>query len=344
MVNSTREEAAVYAADGYARERGLGAAAVTFGVGALAGAAALGGSNAERVPVVLIAGAPGPGRAGRPPAAPHPGRRHRRPPPRARPGRRRDPRAGRPGDGPRGPRVRARPLRRTTTARCTWSCRATCSTSARPRAGAGRPRPAAPRAPSGSPPASPTSATASSAARRPVVWSGVGILRRGRGAKVLALAERLGAPVVESVMGKGGVDERHPLVVGVYSGASSDDAVRRMVERADLVLELGVDINDINTGAFTLGVRRGAPHPGRPHRPAGGLPRLPGRDPRRPRSTASSGARCAAGGRRPGCRAPGPGAAARGRASPATSSPSGSRSSCARRTSSSATSGWPPTC
>ena len=94
-----------------------------------------------------------------------------------------------------------------------------------------------------------------SAARRPVVWSGVGILRRGRGAEVLALAERLGAPVVESVMGKGGVDERHPLVVGVYSGASSDDAVRRMVERADLVLELGVDVNDINTGAFTLGVR-----------------------------------------------------------------------------------------
>ena len=59
MVNSTREEAAVYAADGYARERGLGAAAVTFGVGALAGSAALGGANAERVPVVMIAGAPG---------------------------------------------------------------------------------------------------------------------------------------------------------------------------------------------------------------------------------------------------------------------------------------------
>ena len=55
-------------------------------------------------------------------------------------------------------------------------------------------------------------------------------------------------------MGKGGVDETHPLVVGVYSGASSDDGVRRMVERSDLVLELGVDINDITTGAFTLGV------------------------------------------------------------------------------------------
>jgi TPP-dependent 2-oxoacid decarboxylase len=59
MVNSTREETAVYAADGYARERGLGAAATTFGVGALATAAAMGGANAESVPVVVIAGAPG---------------------------------------------------------------------------------------------------------------------------------------------------------------------------------------------------------------------------------------------------------------------------------------------
>ncbi len=92
------------------------------------------------------------------------------------------------------------------------------------------------------------------AARRPVVWSGVGVMRRDDGDRAMALAERLGAPVVESVMGKGGVDETHPLVVGVYSGASSDAGVRQMVERSDLVLELGVDINDINTGAFTLGV------------------------------------------------------------------------------------------
>src|SRR5690606_3197132 len=61
MVNSTREEAAAYAADGYARERGLGALATTFGVGALAAAAAVGGANAERVPVALLAGGPGRG-------------------------------------------------------------------------------------------------------------------------------------------------------------------------------------------------------------------------------------------------------------------------------------------
>ena len=59
MVNSTREEAATYAADGYAREKGLGAVAVTYGVGILGTMAALGGANAEGTPVVVIGGAPG---------------------------------------------------------------------------------------------------------------------------------------------------------------------------------------------------------------------------------------------------------------------------------------------
>ena len=243
MVNSTREEAAVYAADGYARERGLGAAAVTFGVGALAGAAALGGSNAERVPVVLIAGAPGLGeRDGR--------RLHHTP--------------GDDIDAPR--RALAQVVGETLvlddleTALEDLECALDrCARDHRPLY-VELPRGRTAAAHRGASPERIAAGVADvrdrlSAARRPVVWAGVGIPRRGRGDKVLALAERLGAPVVESVMGKGGVDERHPLVVGVYSGASSDDAVRRMVERADLVLELGVDINDINTGAFTLGVR-----------------------------------------------------------------------------------------
>jgi TPP-dependent 2-oxoacid decarboxylase len=254
MVNSTREETAVYAADGYARERGLGAAAVTFGVGALAGAAAVGGANAERVPVVLIAGAPGLGeRDGR--------RLHHTP--------------GSDLDAPRRAlsAVVGETLVLDDLATALVDMEAAldrCARDHRPlyielprdlvdEHPARRRRRAGP-APRTTSPERIAAGVADvrerlGAARRPVIWSGVGILRRGRGGEVLALAERTGAPVVESVMGKGGVDERHPLVVGVYSGASSDDAVRRMVERADLVLELGVDINDINTGAFTLGVR-----------------------------------------------------------------------------------------
>ncbi len=47
-----------YAADGYARLNGLGAVAVTRGVGTLSLAAAIAGAHAERSPVVLINGGP----------------------------------------------------------------------------------------------------------------------------------------------------------------------------------------------------------------------------------------------------------------------------------------------
>jgi indolepyruvate decarboxylase len=47
-----------YAADGYARLKGLGALAVTYAVGELNALNAIAGSFAERVPVVLIVGVP----------------------------------------------------------------------------------------------------------------------------------------------------------------------------------------------------------------------------------------------------------------------------------------------
>ena len=83
------------------------------------------------------------------------------------------------------------------------------------------------------------------AAERPVIWAGVGVLRRKLGDAVIDLAERIGAPVVESVMGKGAVPERHPLVLGVYSGTTSAEPIRALVEDADLVIEMGLVENDI---------------------------------------------------------------------------------------------------
>ena len=54
----TNELNAGYAADGYARLRGLGAVCTTFGVGELSAINAIAGSYAEHVPVVHIVGAP----------------------------------------------------------------------------------------------------------------------------------------------------------------------------------------------------------------------------------------------------------------------------------------------
>ncbi len=58
-IGTTREDTAAFAADGYARCSGMGALAVTYGVGALNVVNAIAGANAEASPVVVISGAPG---------------------------------------------------------------------------------------------------------------------------------------------------------------------------------------------------------------------------------------------------------------------------------------------
>ena len=58
-IGTTREDTSAFAADGYARCRGIGALAVTYGVGALNVVNAIAGAHAESSPVIVISGAPG---------------------------------------------------------------------------------------------------------------------------------------------------------------------------------------------------------------------------------------------------------------------------------------------
>ncbi len=58
FVGTCNELDAAYAADGYARSRGLGALLTTYGVGELSALNGIAGAAAEHVPVVSIAGAP----------------------------------------------------------------------------------------------------------------------------------------------------------------------------------------------------------------------------------------------------------------------------------------------
>ena len=59
LVGNTNELAAGYAADAYARVKGIGVACVTYGVGGLSLANAVACAYAEKSPVVVISGAPG---------------------------------------------------------------------------------------------------------------------------------------------------------------------------------------------------------------------------------------------------------------------------------------------
>lgn len=58
IVGTPNELIAGYACDGYARIRGIGAVAVTYGVGAFSLLNAVAGAAGEQVPMVVINGAP----------------------------------------------------------------------------------------------------------------------------------------------------------------------------------------------------------------------------------------------------------------------------------------------
>jgi acetolactate synthase-1/2/3 large subunit len=75
-------------------------------------------------------------------------------------------------------------------------------------------------------------------ARRPMMVCGRGAVASAAWAEVTALAERLGVPVATTLGGKGSIDERHPLsmgVVGSYRRPSTDC----LIAKADLVLFVG---------------------------------------------------------------------------------------------------------
>ncbi|NKC34274.1 thiamine pyrophosphate-binding protein [Falsiroseomonas selenitidurans] len=78
-------------------------------------------------------------------------------------------------------------------------------------------------------------------ARRPVVV--VGRRAHGAGAEILNLAERLDAPVIAALDGKGAVDESHRLYLGVLGifGFPGIAATARVVAEADLVVAFGVE-------------------------------------------------------------------------------------------------------
>ncbi len=77
-----------------------------------------------------------------------------------------------------------------------------------------------------------------SAAERPVLLTGHGVVISGAGKAVAHLAERVGAPIVSTLLGKGGVDEHHPLHLGMLGMHGTAYANKAIVD-ADLVMSIG---------------------------------------------------------------------------------------------------------
>ena len=98
-------------------------------------------------------------------------------------------------------------------------------------------------------------------ARAPIVYAGGGVIGSGAQAELRALQELAHLPIATSTMGKGGVDETHPLSIGVigYFMATRGMAkfAKPLVTDADVVLLVGNRTNQNGTDSWTL-LPRGA--------------------------------------------------------------------------------------
>jgi acetolactate synthase-1/2/3 large subunit len=85
------------------------------------------------------------------------------------------------------------------------------------------------------------------ASRRPVIYAGGGLVRAGADAELRAFAERLGLPVVTTLMARGVIPDTHELAVGM-PGMHGHYAAIRALQEADLLVVLGARFDDRVTG------------------------------------------------------------------------------------------------
>lgn len=84
---------------------------------------------------------------------------------------------------------------------------------------------------------------------RPVIWAGGGVIAANGSAELVALAERLGAPVVTTIEGRGSIPEDHALALGPRTERPD---VAQIIAEADVVLAVGTRFQNYSTRVWTL--------------------------------------------------------------------------------------------
>ncbi len=248
-VGTTREDSAGFAADAYARVRGLGAACITYCVGGLNMTNPVAGAYAEKSPVIVISGAPPLGQRSRHPLVHH--------------------------------RVRDFSTQREVFSKITvastaledpytayWEIDRVIHAVERYKrpgyielpadmVGVARPHEHRDQSLEEMTDAEALAECIAEAkemlnqARRPAILAGVEVHRFGLQDALLELVEKTRIPVAATILGKSVIGEAHPLYLGVYEGAMGPESVRRRIESADCLLMLGCFMTDINLGVYT---------------------------------------------------------------------------------------------
>ena len=87
------------------------------------------------------------------------------------------------------------------------------------------------------------------AAERPLIWAGGGALSAQAGPAIADLAGRLAAPVLTTFMARGLLPRDHPCLV---PGPVHDPAVGALWDKADLVLAIGTDFDGMMTQNWSM--------------------------------------------------------------------------------------------
>jgi indolepyruvate decarboxylase len=249
-VGTCNELNAAYAADGYARIRGIGAFASTFGVGELSAINGVAGAFAERVPVVVITGSPSTVYFRTRPLLHHTL-----------------------GDY----QIPLRMYERITVASTQLTSAETapaeidrvlsaCLSHQQPvyislpsdMVAMKCNRPSAfifPRPASSDPDALGEALEEAlgllDKAQKPVVIGDVELIRFKLQNEFAGFLQKTGFPYVTMMLGKTVLSEHNPQFIGLFEGDRSRDYVRNRVESADCILKLGALMTDFNTGGFT---------------------------------------------------------------------------------------------
>ncbi|HEX8086429.1 MAG TPA: thiamine pyrophosphate-dependent enzyme [Solirubrobacteraceae bacterium] len=249
VIEEVNELNAGYAADGYARLKGIGALCVTYSAGALCAVNALAGAYVERVPVVLINGAPSVKRTIEFEQTGFSSHHFIS-------GRQTDQQVfeyvtaatGRIDNPDLAPMVIDRVLAQCITQRQPVYFELLediVDLECEPPTGA---------LSAGQTMSDPSSLEASiaaigdelSKAANPLVWVGVEVDRFALQEQTLALIRQLNVPYVTQLLSKGVLPEDDPLFAGVFDGQASSSTVKDLLRESDFVLALGVWLTDLN--------------------------------------------------------------------------------------------------
>ncbi len=88
-------------------------------------------------------------------------------------------------------------------------------------------------------------------AQKPVIIAGVEFHRFSLEEKLIKLLDKTGYPFATTILGKACITEMHPQFIGNYVGGTSKESIRQRVESADAILCLGAIMSDVNLGVYT---------------------------------------------------------------------------------------------